>query len=105
MDTTDFVKMLNNNSATKNSDEDCTKWSDMGKNTTQTPKTTPVEYIDKLREKIWRRSHSQKSVNTYNDAIKSFEKFQAEKNVNYGICMENPIETRDSYASWLDAKH
>lgn len=105
MDPTNIVKKLNSNIATKNSDEDCTKWSDMGKNTTQTPKTTPVEYIDKLREKIWRRSHSQKSVNTYNDAIKSFEKFQAEKNVNYGGCMENPIEILDSYASWLDAKH
>lgn len=87
-------------------DEDCTKWSDMGNNTTQTPKTTtPVEYIDKLREKIWRRSHSQRSVNTFNDAIKSFEKFLAERNVKYGGCMENPIEILDIFASWLDAKH
>src|SRR5579863_2126326 len=103
---TNIVKKLNSNSAAKNSDEDCTKWSDMGNNTTQTPKTTtPVEYIDKLREKIWRRSHSQRSVRTFDDAIKSFEKFLAEKNLQYGQCMENPIETLDSYASWMDMDH
>ncbi len=101
-----IVKKLNSNSAAKNSDEDCTKWSDMGNNTTQTPKTTtPVEYIDKLREKIWRRSHSQRSVKTFDDAIKSFEKLLAEKNMQYGQCMEDPIDALDSYASWMDINH
>jgi integrase len=99
------LKKLNNDNSGTLSDEDCTKWSDMGKNTTQTPTTTPVEYIDKLREKIWRRSHSQRSVNTFNDAIKSFEKFLAEKGAKYGECIENPIEILDTFASWLDEKH
>jgi hypothetical protein len=49
----------------------------MGKNTTQTPTTTPVEYIDKLREKIWRRSHSQRVVTSeeVEDLINSGYKF------------------------------
>ncbi len=81
--------------------------SDVGKKLTYEQKqtTTPVEYIDKLKEKIWRRSHSQRSVNTFNDAIKSFEKFLAEKNMQYEEGMKNPIEVLDIFASWLDVKH
>lgn len=99
------MKRVNTTEPLVMTDEDCTKWSDMGNNTTQTPKTTPVENIEKLREKIWRRSHSQRSVNTFNDAIKSFEKFLAEKNMEYGECIVNPIDILDSFASWLDVKH
>src|SRR5438309_1221680 len=100
------MKRVNTTKHLSMADEDYTKWSDMGNNTTQTPKKiTPVEYIDKLREKIWRRSHSQRSVNTFNDSIKSFEKFLAERNVKYEECVENPIEILDSFASWLDMKH
>ena len=90
----------------KNTRDEDRKWSDMGNNTTQTPKTiTPVEYIDKLREKIWRRSHSQRSVKTFDDAIKSFEKFLAAKEVKFEECMRHPLQTLDEYASWLDLRH
>ncbi len=60
MDPTNIVKKLNSNNATTNYDEDRTKWSDMGNNTTQTPKTTPVEYIDKLRDQEFLISYIQK---------------------------------------------
>ncbi|MBI3640672.1 MAG: tyrosine-type recombinase/integrase [Thaumarchaeota archaeon] len=101
------LKKLNNDTSTSFADEVCPKGlSDMGNNTTQTPKTTtPVENIEKLREKIWRKSHSQRSVKTFDDAIKSFEKFLAAKNMKYDQCMENPIDILDSYASWLDVDH
>jgi site-specific recombinase XerD len=100
------LKKLNSDANSNLSDEVCPQGlSDMGNNTTQTPKTTPVEYIDKLKEKIWRRSHSQRSVRTFDDAIKSFEKFLAEKDMQYEQCMENPIEMLDSYASWMDMDH
>ncbi len=104
---TDFQeKQLNTSATTNGRDEDRTRWSDMGNNTTQTKNIeTPKETIERLKEKIWRKSHSRKSVKTFEDAMKSFEKYLDAKNMTYEQCLENPIRILDDYASWLDVKH
>lgn len=66
---------------------------------------TPKEITERLREKIWRRSHSLKSVETFDDSMKSFEKFLSQKNCTYSECLQNPIQALDDFGAWLDANH
>lgn len=102
----DKLKKLNNNADSNFSDEDYKMWSDVGNKTTQTPTIeTPKEIMEALKEKMWRRSHSLKSVETLENAIKSFEKYLVSRNITYQQSIQNPIEILDGYTSWLDKNH
>ncbi len=63
---------------------------------------TPEQKLARLREKIWRRSHSLRSLNTFDIAVKNFEKFMNAKNFTYNDCMKSPIEILDDFSAWLD---
>lgn len=74
-------------------------------NKTETSIETPKEITQELREKIWRRSHSLKSIQTFESSVKSFEKYLASRNSTWQESLQNPVETLDSYTSWLDRNH
>ncbi len=89
-------------------DEDClhkaSGQSDMG-NKIETSIETPKEITQDLKEKIWRRSHSYSSVTTFENSIKSFEKYLASKNITWQQSLKYPVETLDGFVSWLDTDH
>src|SRR5437667_12606383 len=100
MDPTDVVKKLNSNSTAENSDEDYKMWSDVGNKTTQTSTIeTPKEIMEALKEKMWRRSHSLKSVETLENDIKSFEKYIVSRNITYQQSIQHPIKIQHEYTS------
>lgn len=103
--TEDATKKLNTIGSATAGDEDLTGMrSDMGsKYITETK--TPKETIERLREKIWRRSHSLKSVETFDDAMRSFEKFLSQKDMTFDECLRAPIQALDDFGAWLDAGH
>lgn len=102
------IENLNTDYTTNISDEDClhkaSGQSDMGSKT-ETSIETPKEITQALREKIWRRSHSLKSIQTFESSIKSFEKYLVSRNLTYQQSLQNPIEILDNYTSWLDKNH
>ena len=102
------VKKLNRHHICTCRDEDClhkaSGQSDMG-NKTETSIETPKEITQELREKIWRRSHSYSSITTFDNSIKSFEKYLVSKNISWQQSLQNPIVTLDDFVSWLDRDH
>ena len=102
------VKKLNRYHICTCRDEDClhkaSGQSDMG-NKTETSIETPKEITQELREKIWRRSHSYSSITTFDNSIKSFEKYLVSKNISWQQSLQNPIVTLDDFVSWLDRDH
>ena len=108
MDSNNDVKKLIRNRISTRRDEDClhkaSGQSDMG-NKTETSIETPKEITQELREKIWRRSHSYSSITTFDNSIKSFEKYLVSKNISWQQSLQNPIGTLDDFVSWLDRDH
>ncbi len=61
------------------------------------------EIIERLKSRLWRRSHSLNTVKTYKSAVKKFEKYLANKSLTYEDVVKAPIEYLDDFAAWLDA--
>ncbi len=62
------------------------------------------ETIEKVRSRLWRKSHSLNSVKTFDKAVRKFEKYLAKKQLVYGDTIKAPIECLDEFGGSLD-KH
>ena len=62
--------------------------------------------LEGLRRKIYRRSHSLRSITTFNMTINTFSKFLKEQNLNLEeVLNKDPYKILDSFAGWLDEKN
>ena len=62
--------------------------------------------MEGLRKKIWRKSHSIRSIKTFNGTINTFNKFLTEQNIFLEEAVKkDPYQIIDSFAGWLDERN
>ncbi len=62
----------------------------------------PEQLIKRLEERVWLKSHSLKSVEVFKSDMKLFNRFLVAENISWSQCIEDPINTLDSYVIWQD---
>lgn len=63
-------------------------------------KDTPA--VIELKEKVWRRSHSYKSVRMVDMSANAFERFLVAKKLRLDDALKAPIAVLDKFSAWLD---
>ncbi len=64
----------------------------------------PEQLINKLKERVWLKSHSLKSVEVFKYDMNLFNRFLVAENIPWSQCIEDPINTLDSYVIWQDKR-
>lgn len=68
--------------------------------------TASIEQIkEKVRDRVWRKSHSLNSVKTFNNAVKKFEKYLENKQLTYEDVIKAAVQHLDDFSAWLDKRY
>ncbi len=62
----------------------------------------PNDAIERIRNRLYRKSHSWNTVRLFNNAVKKLEAYMDEKNLDYGDFIKSPIQSLDDFATWFD---
>ena len=65
---------------------------------------TPIEdqIMERLKERIYRKSHSLNSVRLFDNSIKHFERYMREKELSIPDIAKSPLQSLDDFSGWLD---
>jgi len=66
--------------------------------------TAKQEALERIRQRLWRRSHSLNTCVTFDAAIKRYNEFLNTNNITDADAILKPIETLDKFVNYLDSK-
>ncbi len=63
------------------------------------------ETIERVKNKIWRKSHSLNSVMGFERAVRQFVEYMEDNQKTYSLALQKPLQVLDDFANWLDTDH
>ncbi len=80
--------------------------SDVGNMNQPTTVTRPSsQTIDKVKNKVWRRSHSLGAVRAFMKGVRGLDRYLEKTGESYGNMLADPYRGLDCFAEWLDEDH
>ncbi len=67
--------------------------------------TAKSDILETQKDKLWRRSHSSSTVETYEYAMKKFEEYMSNKSLIWEDVIKAPIQVLDDFSGWLDEQY
>ena len=62
----------------------------------------PELTLNRVAQKVWRRSHSYNSVKNLKSSVRAFNRFMEVNDLTWEKCLENPITSLDDFVGFLD---